>query len=1102
MSLEFSLLAGPFYIEIPQGLLGWLGWLALLVVVLSLLFRWKRYNHKWDRTHWTIFLGLLVLTPLVSLFIILRFSAGNGLPPPGRPIDLVGPAALVFASLPWVLSALLLGPLPSAGLAALSGLFLALGDTHNPFTPLEYAFFASLLSASLQQRFRTPVFRALRRPLVSCLFLVPLYPLLYLVNSLFIASGALIDRLDFALTHVMTASAAFGGQLLIAGLFAEVIVFSLPASLKNNGPWVSSPAERRLEARFLYSMAPLTSVLLLLLIGGDWLVAGNAAREMLHSQMASSARTASETVPFFLEAGQNLIQQLSADPRLYTSQTEELNDILAQQLRTVPFFRQLFLLDENGVSVAGYPFASFSHSHPPPEELMGVRFAINGVKIQHYTIRPEEGDSAAQVSFMAAVVDSSDEIRGVLIGRSDLASNPFTKPLLSSIVDITGEDGEGMLIDANGLILYHPDQNRIMETYSGRIADEPLFYDDTAPDGTRQLVYYQPVVGHPWGIVLSVPSRNAHQQALNIAVPLLGMLLIFFVAAVLLTRWALQMVTASLQNLGVEANRIAQGHLDHPLQLNGEDEVGQLRRSFERMRASLKARMDELNRLLKVSQGVASSLEMDEAVKPVLEAALSMGACSARVVLTSAAPQVLEEDNQTRFGFGPFSDIYSSLDAQVLELARKQERLMIKNLSRVRILNVIPGYPRPEALLALALRHENSFYGVLWLGYDQSHQFNEDELRFLSTLAGQAALAAANSQLFQSAEIGRQRLAAILASTPDPILVTDHKNRLLLSNPAAWQVLGLDSDGEDGQLINKITTENELVKLLSSNSSEKQSAEITLPGNRVFLATASTVLADNQRVGRVCVMRDITHFKELDALKSEFVATVSHDLRSPLTLMKGYATMLEMVGDLNDQQMAYIGKILGSVDNITHLVNNLLDLGKIEAGIDLQLEMVQVHQMMEQLVSSVQPQAVQKKIDLYLEIPPHIVPLIEADSAMLQQALQNLIENAIKYTDGGRVCVSLEMRPGALVFIVSDTGIGIAPVDQARLFEKFYRVVHREVRKQHGTGLGLAIVKSIGERHGGKVWVESHLGKGSTFFFQIPLRHVKKEGQLQKYKFS
>lgn len=1092
MSLEFSLLTGPFYIELPRDLFGWLGWLALLVVIISLLWRWRGYNQKLLKPHWGIFLGLLLLTPLVSLFIVLRISIGEGLPPPGRPIDLMGPAALVFAALPWVVGAALLGPLPSAGLAAISGLFLAFAETHNPFTPLEYAFFASLLSATLQQRFRTPTYQALRRPFLSCLLLAPVYPLVYLVNMLFMASGTIIDRLDFALTHVIAASAAFGGQLLIAGLFAELIVVSLPIHLKNHGPWTASPAEKRLESRFFYSMAPLTGVLLLLLIGGDWFVAGNAARDMLHSRMASTARSASETVPFFLEAGQNLIQQLSDDPRLTNTPADELNDLLAQQLRTVPFFRQLYLLDSKGVSVAGYPSSSFSYSHPPPEELMGVRFALNGVMIQHYTIPPAEGDKAAQVSFMASVVDSTGQIQGVLIGRSDLGSNPFTKPLLSSIVDITGEDGEGMLIDANGRILYHPNPNRVMEIYSGQITEEPLFYDNTAPDGTRQLVYFQPVVGHPWGIVLSVPARNAQQQALNIAIPLLGMLLIFFVAAVLLTRWAVQMVTASLQNLSTEANRIAQGNLDHPLQLDGEDEVGQLRRSFDRMRASLKARLDELNRLLKVSQGVASSLEMDEAVKPVLEAALSMGACAARVVLASAVPQVIEEDNQTRFGIGPFSDVYSSLDAQVLEIARRQDRVMFKNLSRVRILNVIPGYPRPQALLAFALRHENSFYGVLWLGYDQPKLFTDDELRFLTTLAGQAALAAANSQLFQSAEIGRQRLAAILASTPDPILVTDHQNRLLLSNPAAWQVLGLSAEGGDGQLINKVTTENALIKLMSSNSGEKQSAEITLPGNRVFLATASSVLAENQGVGRVCVMRDITQFKELDALKSEFVATVSHDLRSPLTLMKGYATMLEMVGDLNEQQMTYIRKILGSVDNITHLVNNLLDLGRIEAGLDLQLEMVQVHRMVEQLVSSLQPQACQKKIDLSLDISPHTVPLIEADPAMLQQALQNLIENAIKYTEAeGHVRVCLDMRPEGLVFIVNDSGIGIAPVDQARLFEKFYRVAHREARKQHGTGLGLAIVKSIAERHGGMVWVESQLGKGSTFFFRIPLRYAK-----------
>src|SRR5690606_9266697 len=106
------------------------------------------------------------------------------------------------------------------------------------------------------------------------------------------------------------------------------------------------------------------------------------------------------------------------------------------------------------------------------------------------------------------------------------------------------------------------------------------------------------------------------------------------------------------------------------------------------------------------------------------------------------------------------------------------------------------------------------------------------------------------------------------------------------------------------------------------------------PDGRVYYATVSTVQADGQRVGRVCVLRDVTYYMELDALKSEFVATVSHDLRSPLTLMRGYATMLEMVGELNEQQVSYVRKIIGGVESMSRLVNNLLDLGRIEAGID------------------------------------------------------------------------------------------------------------------------------------------------------------------------
>jgi signal transduction histidine kinase len=238
-------------------------------------------------------------------------------------------------------------------------------------------------------------------------------------------------------------------------------------------------------------------------------------------------------------------------------------------------------------------------------------------------------------------------------------------------------------------------------------------------------------------------------------------------------------------------------------------------------------------------------------------------------------------------------------------------------------------------------------------------------------------------------------------------------------------------------------------------------------------------------------MRDVTHFKELDALKSDFVSTVSHDLRSPLTLMRGYATMLEMVGQLNEQQVGYVRKIVAGVENMSRMVNNLLDLGRIEAGVGLQLETVPVVDVVERVVNAMQLQAAQKQIQLTAEIPPQTMPLIEADQALLQQAIQNLVENAIKFTkQGGRVMVRVQVQPVGLVIQVIDNGIGISPMDLPRMFEKFYRGAQGTTKDmdQRGTGLGLAIVRSIAERHGGRVWAESQLGKGSTFYLSLPLK--------------
>lgn len=175
---------------------------------------------------------------------------------------------------------------------------------------------------------------------------------------------------------------------------------------------------------------------------------------------------------------------------------------------------------------------------------------------------------------------------------------------------------------------------------------------------------------------------------------------------------------------------------------------------------------------------------------------------------------------------------------------------------------------------------------------------------------------------------------------------------------------------------------------------------------------------------------------------------------------------------------------------MSHLVQNLLDLGRIEAEVGLKLDMVSAADIVNEVADNLQLQAKQRSIDLRVVAPSQNIPFISADKALLKQALHNLVDNAVQFNNqGGEIWVRYGIEGDQIIFEVEDTGIGISPVDQQRLFEKFYRIESRDKGKQSGTGLGLAIVKSIAEQHGGKVWVESELGQGSIFYLSLPVQH-------------
>jgi PAS domain S-box-containing protein len=392
------------------------------------------------------------------------------------------------------------------------------------------------------------------------------------------------------------------------------------------------------------------------------------------------------------------------------------------------------------------------------------------------------------------------------------------------------------------------------------------------------------------------------------------------------------------------------------------------------------------------------------------------------------------------------------------------------------------------ALLALPLHAKDRFQGVMWLGFRSPHPFSETERNLLQTLAGQAAVLVDNARLYATAEGGRRRLTAVLDSTADAVIVTDRTQRVLLVNRAMEHLFQMKGQEVNGRPVGDVLDVPALVEALTNQAERQPNREIPLADGRVFYSSISTILNnDGQVMGRVAVLHDITHLKEIDAMKSDFVSTVSHDLRSPLTFMRGYATMLPMVGELNDKQQEYVDKIMGGIDQMSKLVNDLLDLGRIESGVKLRNQAIEVGPLLSELASEYWQHAHLSGIKLEVAVrPPNLVLL--ADKPLLRQALTNLLSNAIKYApDSGPLQLGAEQVNSEVIFSVRDHGPGIPEQDQMRLFERFYRVKERGTEGVKGSGLGLAIVKSIAERHGGRTWCHSKRGEGSTFYLAIPL---------------
>ncbi|HNK62880.1 MAG TPA: ATP-binding protein [Anaerolineales bacterium] len=332
-------------------------------------------------------------------------------------------------------------------------------------------------------------------------------------------------------------------------------------------------------------------------------------------------------------------------------------------------------------------------------------------------------------------------------------------------------------------------------------------------------------------------------------------------------------------------------------------------------------------------------------------------------------------------------------------------------------------------------------------------------------------------------EAERVKLEAIISNIQDGVIVLDENQRILMVNRMLCEIFELNEATLRGQPLGNVIVNADLNSLMArAKEGALKYHEINFDDGRVFNAQYTPI----PRIGGAVTMQDISYLKELDRLKNEFIHTISHDLRSPLTAVLGYTELVERTGTLNENQAEFMHRLQGSVQHMTNLVNDLLDLGRLEAGFDTRREMVHTDNILKYTLDVFDPQIKKKKIKASTEIASDLKP-VRANPIRIRQMFDNLLGNAIKYTpDEGYVRVLLSMQDKQIVIRVEDSGPGIPAEEQTRIFEKFFRASNRP-QGVEGTGLGLAIVKSVVDSHQGRVWVESKAGEGSAFVVILPV---------------
>ncbi len=518
-----------------------------------------------------------------------------------------------------------------------------------------------------------------------------------------------------------------------------------------------------------------------------------------------------------------------------------------------------------------------------------------------------------------------------------------------------------------------------------------------------------------------------------------------------------------------------------------EDFAGQVATALANARLYDRTRhdRDRLETLYRTARELNADLEIEEVLRHILDLAQhSVGALAGSIVLLDSAGRPTHSI-LVRQTASPDAVLGEVLERGAAGwVLREGQGLLIHDTAADPRWLVMPGDPTRSAIV-VPLTGQGRVIGILTAMHPQVGRFDSDDLDLLSSIAGQASTVVQRAHLFAAIRDERARLAAVIDGTADAVIVLDEQGRVSSLNRAATALFGLTSLDVAGQRSLELARQQPaLQKLLEASSAHGQveRGEVPLPDGRTFYATLTPLPG----IGVVITMHDISYLKELDRMKSDFVANVSHDLRTPLGAVQGLTEMLELAGPLNEDQARFTERIAYNIEKMSKLVEDLLDLAKIEAGVEMAMAPCQLAAVIAEAVDEMAGPAMLRQVTLEVRVPDDL-PLIWGNGRRLGQVVSNLLDNAIKYApEQGHVRLRAAFQQDAVQVDVSDNGPGIPPADLPHIFEKFYRA-RQGNQHAHGSGLGLSIARSIVQAHRGQLWAESTEGTGATISFRLPV---------------